>query len=56
MLLTIDVGNTNTVFGIFQDEALTESWRLTTLRQRTADELRVLVSRLFASVAWKWPR
>jgi type III pantothenate kinase len=48
MLLTIDVGNTNTVFGIFQDEALTESWRLTTLRERTADELRVLVSRLFA--------
>ena len=48
MLLTIDVGNTNTVFGIFQTETLTEIWRLATLRDRTADELRVLVSRLFA--------
>ena len=48
MLLAIDVGNTNIVFGLFDGPRLGESWRLDTLRGRTADELRVLVSRLFA--------
>ena len=48
MLLAVDVGNTNIVFGIFDGETLSESWRLATLQDRTADELRVLVSRLFA--------
>jgi type III pantothenate kinase len=47
MLLAIDVGNTNIVLGIFDEQSLCESWRLATLRERTADELRVLVSRLF---------
>ena len=47
MLLAIDVGNTNIVLGIFQGDVLTVSWRLATLRDRTADELRVLVGRLF---------
>jgi type III pantothenate kinase len=47
MLLAIDVGNSNIVLGIFEDQTLTESWRLATLRERTSDELRVLVSRLF---------
>jgi type III pantothenate kinase len=48
MLLAIDVGNTNIVLGIFEDHTLIESWRLATLRERTSDELRVLVSRLFS--------
>ena len=47
MLLAIDVGNTNIVLGIFDGKRLGESWRLSTLRERTADELWVLVSRLF---------
>ena len=47
MLLAIDIGNTNIVLGVFDGETLTESWRLATLRERTADELWVLVSRLF---------
>ena len=47
MLLAIDVGNSNIVLGIFDGEALVESWRLATLRERTEDELRVLVTRLF---------
>ena len=47
-LLAIDVGNTNLVFGVFDDDTLHVSWRLTTLPDRTADELWVLVSRLFA--------
>ena len=47
MLLAIDVGNTNIVLGIFDEQILRKSWRLATLSERTADELRVLVSRLF---------
>ncbi len=48
MLLAIDIGNTNIVFGIFEGDDLAVSWRLATLRDRTADELWVLVNRLFA--------
>jgi len=47
MLLAVDIGNTNIVLGIFEGEDLTQSWRLATLQERTADELRVLVGRLF---------
>ena len=47
MLLAIDVGNTNIVLGIFDGEILRQSWRLATLHDRTADELRVVVSWLF---------
>jgi type III pantothenate kinase len=39
MLLAIDVGNTNTVFGIFRDKELVGSFRLSTTAQRTSDEL-----------------
>ena len=47
MLLAIDVGNTNIVLGVFAGERLVQSWRLTTLRERTADELGLLVNGLF---------
>ena len=36
MLLAIDVGNTNIVLGVFDGERLAESWRLATMRERTA--------------------
>jgi len=39
MLLTVDVGNTNTVLGIFDGEKLTHSWRVKTDPRDTADEL-----------------
>lgn len=39
MLLAIDVGNTNTVFGIYREEELVGSFRLSTTAQRTSDEL-----------------
>ena len=39
MLLTVDVGNTNTVLGIFQGEELVRSWRVKTDPRTTADEL-----------------
>jgi len=38
MLLTIDIGNTNTVLGVFRGEELIANWRLTTARQQTVDE------------------
>jgi type III pantothenate kinase len=39
MLLVVDVGNTQTHFGIFEGDALLEHWRFATVRQSTADEL-----------------
>jgi type III pantothenate kinase len=48
MLLAIDVGNTNIVLGVFDGERLTNSWRLATMRERTADEVGILVVHLFA--------
>ena len=48
MLLAIDVGNTNIVLGVFDGATLVRSWRLQTLRERTSDELGLLVDGLFA--------
>ena len=42
MLLAIDVGNTNTVLGIFDEEELVRSWRVKTDPRDTADELWLL--------------
>ena len=39
MLLTVDVGNTNTVLGIFDGDDLVRSWRVKTDPRTTADEL-----------------
>jgi len=38
MLLAIDVGNTHTTFGVFQDEILLADWRVSTSSRRTGDE------------------
>jgi type III pantothenate kinase len=48
MLLAIDVGNTNITIGIFEGKTLTQSWRLATIRERTADELGILLKDLLA--------
>jgi type III pantothenate kinase len=48
VLLAIDVGNTNIVVGVFDKDALAVSWRLLTLRERTADEVGLLITGLFA--------
>ena len=47
-LLAVDVGNTNTVVGLFRKEKLVNSWRLTTVRDRTSDEHGVLFKNLLA--------
>jgi type III pantothenate kinase len=47
VLLAIDVGNTNVTIGVFDDSRLVHNWRLAALRERTADELGIFVTRLF---------
>ena len=42
MLLAVDVGNTETVLGVFRDGELAWHWRLATVPERTADELALL--------------
>ena len=46
MLLVIDVGNSNTVIGLYRDETLVAHWRIDTTQYRTSDELRVLLMML----------
>ncbi len=48
VLLAIDVGNTNTVIGVFQGMALRDHWRIETSHARTGDEYGVLIRQLFA--------
>ncbi|HEV2489044.1 MAG TPA: type III pantothenate kinase [Candidatus Acidoferrales bacterium] len=47
MLLAMDVGNTNTVLGVFRGEQLVANWRLTTARDQTVDEYGILTRDLF---------
>jgi type III pantothenate kinase len=47
MLLVIDVGNTNTVLGVYDSDLLVSHWRLTTERQRTIDEYGIQFRNLF---------
>jgi type III pantothenate kinase len=42
MLLAVNVGNTNTVLGVFRSAELMWQWRISTQRERTADELAVV--------------
>ena len=48
MLLTLDVGNTNTVLGVFDGARLVAYWRVTTHKTQTVDEYGVLFLNLFA--------
>ncbi|MEZ5171716.1 MAG: type III pantothenate kinase [Acidimicrobiia bacterium] len=43
MLLAIDVGNTQTVVGLFDDADLVDHWRITTTAERTSDELALMI-------------
>src|SRR6201984_1765644 len=47
MRLTLDVGNTNTVLGVFRGIDLVAHWRLTTARDQTIDEYGILTRDLF---------
>lgn len=47
MLLTIDIGNTNIVIGLFQDDKLLEKWRIFTNKTKPADSYAVDIIELF---------
>ena len=49
MLLAIDVGNTNTVIGLYRQNKLLHMWRVGTNRSQTADELRLVLHALMHS-------
>jgi type III pantothenate kinase len=46
-ILVIDVGNTNTVLGLYHGSSLRALWRLATSREQTADEYGILIHNLF---------
>ena len=52
MLMAIDVGNTNMVFGLFRQKELVGSFRLGTDPCRTADEIGLLVWDYFRRFGW----
>lgn len=47
MLFVLDVGNTNTVLGVFEENELKHEWRIKTDRYKTEDEFGVLIKSLF---------
>jgi type III pantothenate kinase len=47
VLLAVDVGNTQTVFGLYNGAELGERWRIATEAQRTGDELGALLADFF---------
>ena len=47
MLLVIDVGNTNTVLGIFDNDVLVHDWRIRTVTDHTVDEYGMLIYNLY---------
>lgn len=49
MLLAIDVGNTQTVVGVYKGSDLAGSWRVATNKSHTSDELRIKLMPLFES-------
>ena len=48
MLLAIDVGNTQTVLGVYDGDELVHMWRMATAKHNTSDELRVKMQPLLA--------
>ena len=49
MLLVIDIGNTNVVLGIYEDQSLLAHWRLATDPKTTSDEYGILFTNLLSS-------
>lgn len=47
LLLVIDVGNTNIVFGVYKDKELLYDWRIATEKDRTSDEYGLLFEQIF---------
>src|SRR3989339_1542259 len=47
MLLVMDVGNTNTVIGLYDGEELVHDWRIRTVSNHTVDEYGMLILNLY---------
>lgn len=47
MIFVLDIGNTNTVLGVFKDNQLLHEWRIKTDRHKTEDEFAILIKSLF---------
>src|SRR5581483_9590133 len=54
MLLAVDVGNTNTVVGVYKGHDLAAHWRIETRKGRTADEYAATLRQLFALAELPW--
>jgi type III pantothenate kinase len=54
LLLAVDVGNTNTVLGVFRGDELVANWRIQTVAGRTSDEYAVLVRSLLELDGYAW--
>lgn len=55
MLITIDVGNSHTVIGIYEGERLIQHWRISTEAERTADEHGVMLNALLQGAGLSTP-
>ncbi len=49
MLITVDIGNTNVVIGIYRNNDLIAHWRLSSQTARTSDECWILLASLLKS-------
>ena len=56
LLLVMDVGNTNTVLGVYQGKKMACDWRIRTEKDGTLDEMGILISNLFASRSFEMDR
>src|SRR5262245_20600607 len=55
MLLVVDVGNTNTVLGMYEGDELRAQWRIETKKGRTADEYAIMLRQLMELAGIPWP-
>jgi len=55
MLMAIDIGNTHTVIGIYEGEALRGQWRFSSGHTRTPDECGLLIQQLLSSLRIDFP-
>ena len=53
MLLTIDIGNTQTALGLLDGDKVVAHWRLTTIAEQTEDELRISLTGLLGLEGYK---
>lgn len=47
MIFVLDIGNTNTVLGVFENDRLKHEWRIKTDRHKTSDEFAMVIKSLF---------